>query len=56
MEKVLLIKNLYSEAFRNLGHQLVKHGFKVYFWACVALYAIVLYAFSYRIFTGFAWD
>lgn len=56
MDTVLLIKKVYFEGFRNLGNIIIKHGFKVYFWACVALYAIVLYAFSYRIFTGFAWD
>lgn len=56
MTKAILVKKVYLEAFQNLGHQLVKHGFKIYFWSCAALYAVVLYAFWYRVFTGFNWD
>ncbi len=56
MDKVLLIKNVYLEAFKSLGHKIIKHGFKIYFWSCAVLLAVVLYAFWYRVFTGFAWD
>ncbi len=56
MTKALLIKKVYLEAFKNLGHQIIKNGFKVYFWALVALLVITLYAFGYRLSTGFIWD
>ncbi len=56
MRQVLLLKKAYLEAFKNLGHYLVQHSFKVYFWLCAALFFITLYAFGYRLFTGFVWD
>ncbi|WP_422860687.1 DUF6747 family protein [Flagellimonas sp. S174] len=56
MDQILLFKKIYAEAFRNLGHRILKNGFKIYFWICTALLAMVLYAFCYRLLTGFAWD
>tara|TARA_R100001369_G_scaffold84757_4_gene117868 strand:- start:31574 stop:31963 length:390 start_codon:yes stop_codon:yes gene_type:complete len=56
MLKTILIKKVYTEAFRNLGNQIVKNGFKIYFWICTALFAMVLYAFAYRLINGFIWD
>ncbi|PRX55222.1 DUF6747 family protein [Flagellimonas sp. S174] len=56
MNQILLAKRIYKEAFMNLGHRVLRNGFKLYFWTCTALLAMVLYAFCYRLFTGFAWD
>lgn len=56
MDTALLIKKVYFEGFRNLGNLILKHGMKVYFWAFVVLFAITLYAFWFRVFTGFIWD
>ena len=56
MDTALLIKKVYFEGFRNLGHFILRHGLKIYFWITMALFGIVLYAFWFRIFTGFAWD
>lgn len=56
MERLLLIREIYLEAFRNLGHFLVKAYFKVFTWFCLAAFLVVLYAFIFRITTGFAFD
>lgn len=56
MLKTILIKKVYTEAFRHLGNQIVKNGFKIYFWICTALFVMVLYAFAYRLINGFIWD
>ncbi|MEM7382599.1 MAG: DUF6747 family protein [Bacteroidota bacterium] len=56
MRQLLLFKEAYREAFKNLGHYIVRNSFKVYFWACAALFVIALYAFAYRLSTGFIWD
>jgi len=56
MKNALLIKEIYLEAFKNLGSILVKSYFKAFSWFCFASFAIVLYAFIFRIATGFAFD
>ncbi|MEM8999522.1 MAG: DUF6747 family protein [Bacteroidota bacterium] len=56
MENILLIKKIYEQAFRNLGNYLLRNGIKVYFWVCIFLYGVVLYAFGYRLIDGFVWD
>ena len=56
MKNVLLVREIYLEAFRNLGHAFVKSFFKVMSWFCFASFLIVLYAFVFRITTGFAFD
>ncbi|MEO1012130.1 MAG: DUF6747 family protein [Bacteroidota bacterium] len=56
MDKLLLIREIYLEGFRNLGHFLVKTYFKLFSWFCLATFLIVLYAFVFRITTGFAFD
>ncbi|MFD2588040.1 DUF6747 family protein [Croceitalea marina] len=56
MRKLLLIKEIYLEGFRNLGSIMVKHYFKLFSWFCFAMFFVVLYAFIYRILTGFAFQ
>ncbi|XLS29256.1 DUF6747 family protein [Flavobacteriaceae bacterium M23B6Z8] len=53
MSKFLLLKDLYVEAFRNLGHYLVASSLKILTWFCVGCIGVVLYAFFYRWITGF---
>lgn len=53
MNKFLLLKDIYLEAFRNLGHILITRSFKVFSVFCFVLLAIVIYAFLYRLSTGF---
>ncbi|QLG45261.1 DUF6747 family protein [Costertonia aggregata] len=56
MKNLLLIKNIYLEAFKNLGNAIVKNYFKVFSWFCFVSFLIVLYAFIFRLATGFAFD
>lgn len=56
MKTVTLIKNIYVESIRNLGHFLLKRYFQIFSWFSFCLFFIVLYAFVYRVFTGFPFD
>ncbi len=56
MKTALLIKEIYTDGFRNLGHFLVREYFRVFAWFSFAMFAIVLYAFVFRLATGFAFD
>ncbi len=56
MKIILLIKEIYKEGFRNFGNIVVKKYFKVFAWFSFIMFFIVLYAFIYRISTGFAFD
>ncbi len=56
MKKILLIKELYIDAFRNLGHWLLVKYFKAFAWFSFILFLVVLYAFVFRLSTGFAFD
>lgn len=54
MEKILLIKSIYAEAFRNWKYLLIKNYFKVFSVICFTLIAITIYAFIFRLSTGYA--
>lgn len=56
MTKILLIKEIYLEAFRNLGHIIITRYFKFFTWFSLAMFAVVVYAFVFRVFTGFPFD
>jgi len=56
MKKLLLVKEIYLEGFRNLGHIILEKYFKIFAWFSFIMFFIVLYAFVYRIATGFAFD
>lgn len=56
MKTSLLIKEIYMEAFKDLGNFLVKNYFKVFAWFSFVLFFVVLYAFIFRLSTGFAFD
>lgn len=56
MKTAVIIKEIYTDAFRNLGHYLVKHSIKVFAWFSFALFFIALYALVFRMTTGFAFD
>ena len=56
MKNVQLIREIYLEAYRNMGHAFVKSYFKAMSWFCFASFLIVIYAFVFRITTGFAFD
>lgn len=50
---MLLIREIYMEGFRDLGNYLVTHFFKCFAWFSFLMYLLALYAFVYRISTGF---
>ncbi len=56
MNTLLLVKEIYLDGFKNLGHYLVKNYMKVFAWFSFALFFITLYAFIFRVYTGFAFD
>ena len=56
MKTVVLIKEIYVQGFRNLGSYLVKNYFKAFTWFTVAMFVMVLYAFLYRLLTGFVFS
>jgi len=56
MKTTLLIKEIYLEAFRNLGHYILKNYLQLFAWFSFFLISIGLYALLFRMFTGFAFD
>jgi hypothetical protein len=56
MEKILLVKEIYIEAFRNWTSLMLKRYFKAFSWFCFGLWLITMYAFVFRVSTGFAFD
>jgi hypothetical protein len=56
MKTILLFKEIYSEAFKTLENFVVRKFFKFFAWFSFIMFGIVLYAFIYRILTGFPFD
>ncbi len=54
MKTIYILREIYSEAFRNLGNYLIRHSLKLFAWFSFTLILIVLYAFFFRMLTGFA--
>lgn len=56
MTTLLHLKEIYLNAFRQFSNFLVRNTLRILAWFAIAMFLIVLYAFWYRIFTGFIWD
>ncbi len=56
METLLLFKEIYLEAFRDIRIYLLKNYLKIFSWFSFALLFIAVYALIFRISTGFAFD
>ncbi len=56
MKTLLLIREIYKDGFRNLGHLILRRYFRLFAWFSFLMFAVVLYAFIFRIYTGFAFD
>ncbi len=56
MKTTLLIKEIYLEGFRNLGHYILKNYLKIFAWFSFFLIVIGLYALIFRMSTGFAFN
>jgi hypothetical protein len=53
MRKFLLLQEIYIEAFRDWTQKLLNKYFKVFSVFCFFLIIVVLYAFIFRLSTGF---
>lgn len=56
MKTLLLLRELYLDAFQAISSFVIRNAYRVLFWFCFVCYLIVLYAFVYRIATGFPFD
>lgn len=54
MKRILLVKEIYVEAFKDWTQKLMERYFKAFSWVCFFLIAVTIYAFIYRLSTGFA--
>ncbi|MFD0862671.1 DUF6747 family protein [Sungkyunkwania multivorans] len=52
----LQFKKIYTSAFKNLGNDLTATFLKAFSWFCFILIGVVIYAFIYRLLTGFAFQ
>tara|TARA_R110002051_G_scaffold278827_1_gene340243 strand:+ start:733 stop:903 length:171 start_codon:yes stop_codon:yes gene_type:complete len=56
MKTILLVKNIYLEGFKNIGNFVVRNYFKGFAIFSFIMFAVVMYAFVFRVITGFAFD
>ncbi|WP_316933223.1 MULTISPECIES: DUF6747 family protein [Maribacter] len=56
MEKFLLIKEIYVEAFKNWRNFILEHYFKLFSWFCFLLILAATYALVFRVSTGFSFS
>ncbi|WP_347343962.1 DUF6747 family protein [Maribacter aestuarii] len=56
MDKILLLKEIYVEAFRNWRYIILENYFRIFSWICFMLLAITIYAFAFRVSTGFSFS
>lgn len=56
MNTLLHLREIYLNAFRNISNYVVRNFFKVFAWFAFAMFLVVLYAFVFRIYTGFPFD
>ncbi|WP_422079985.1 DUF6747 family protein [Ulvibacterium sp.] len=56
MKTFLLLKEIYIDAFRDLGSWIVENYFRAFAWFSFMMLAVVFYAFVFRVVTGFAFE
>ncbi|MCG2460675.1 hypothetical protein K8352_07945 [Flavobacteriaceae bacterium F89] len=56
MKTLLLCKEIYLESFKDFTKTIVKNYFKAFSWFSFIMIAVVIYAFVFRVITGFAFD
>ncbi|WP_367176847.1 DUF6747 family protein [uncultured Eudoraea sp.] len=56
MNTLLLIQEIYHEGFKNLGNLFYKNYLKAFAWFGFSMYGVVIYAFLFRLSTGFVFD
>ena len=53
MNTLATVKEIYNDGFKNLGSQFAKNYLKAFAWFGFSMYAVVVYAFVFRVSTGF---
>ena len=56
MKTLRIVKEIYNDGFTNLGNHIVKSYLKIFAWFGFSMYAVVMYAFIFRVSTGFAFE
>ena len=56
MDNLKIIKEIYMEAFKQLENFVLKTYMKFFAWFSFIMFGVVLYAFIYRVITGFPFD
>ncbi len=56
MKTIVLLKEIYLEGFRNIGNYLIRNYFRLFTWFSFMMFFVVLYAFIFRVSTGYAFD
>ncbi len=56
MKTLLLVKEIYLESFKDFSQLLIRNYFKAFSWFSFVMIAVVLYAFVFRVITGFHFD
>lgn len=56
MNTLLHLKEIYLQAFRNIGNLILKRYLEFFAWFSFILFVVVVYAFIFRLTTGFAFD
>jgi hypothetical protein len=56
MKTILLMKEIYLDAFKALENFVVRRFFRFFAWFSFIMFLVVVYAFVYRLITGFPFD
>jgi len=54
MTTLYTIKDIYAEAFRNLESFVTRNYMRFFAWFSFGMFGVVVYAFIFRVATGFA--
>lgn len=54
MERIILLREIYVEAFRNWRNIILEKYFRAFSWVCLFLWLVTVYAFIFRVSTGFS--
>jgi hypothetical protein len=53
MRRFLLLQEIYVEAFKDWTYKILRRYFKAFSAFCLLMLVVVIYAFIYRVSTGF---
>ena len=53
MKTIVLAKSIYNDFFNGVNNKYLNLVFKGFTWFCFSMIGVILYAFVYRVATGF---